>query len=288
MFCQSLIGEDFSGKRVYRLAQIMSFKEKSSYLVEGFKTTKYLVLKSGNSTKSFSIAVISNASPSQFDYEKWCRETPREVPIESEAKRISRHLQEVCENYVYTEEEVAKILEKKPVKVNLVEEKIRLTKLLDVAKQENRETNGLEQDLARVEQKLNEKKMVTKKKNVSNDQGGEDEEEANYTSEEEELVVKKGSTTLDPFARRPTRSQGLYVTTVIQASPNKLKEGLIDAQASPLDSPGRALHKAHDFEIDLKSMTAPIPPPLPMMQSMDFVVPTKKISFLDYKRKKNL
>lgn len=92
----------------------------------------------------------------------------------------------------------------------------------------------------------------------------------------------------DPFARRPTRSMGLFVTT--EPSPkNDLKSPKeFENILSPLESPGKVLQKQHDFDIDL-NMKIDQPKPQSFLEpSIPLNLSKKSLSLSEYKKKKGV
>lgn len=269
------VGEDTSRQRIYRLAKIDGFKEKMSYVVEGTKTNKYLMLKLGDSVKSFSIAVLSNSPVTSLEFAMWYKETlplHKAMPTVSQIEAQTARIKETIENYVYTESEVNKILEKKPQKKSLYEEKVRLSSLRDLALDEKRmgEYQELCGQVERVEKMIEQK---TQKKRVFKE-----EETPIPLNDDDEDDSVKSQDKFDPFARRPTRSQGLFVTT---ESPKSVVE--TDKFLSPLDSPGKKLQREHDFDIDLVIISEP-----KTMSKFEFITPLvpegKRLSLADYQK----
>jgi hypothetical protein len=186
------------------------------------------------------------------------------------------------DNYVYTEEEVNKILVKKAVKVNLLQEKLRLVRERDMAFQEGHDEKyeSLRLELERVEAALEKKKK--KQRGLTTEETPLADPTRDPFSDDEAQEVKKNDK-LDPFARRPTRSQGLVVN--VEQSPKDTKQD--ELLYSPLESPGKALQKAHDFDIELNLNVLE-----EKKNNFQFATPSipiegKKFSLSDYKKIKN-
>ncbi|PRP86778.1 RNA polymerase-associated protein [Planoprotostelium fungivorum] len=200
------IGAQSDNRAVYRLARITGCKEGGRiYSLGGKATGKELTLVLGSAAKSFTMEYVSNGPPTEAEYQKWISETEKsgESPLTSKVAQERKIRLDEMENYVYTEQDVNKMLEDKRRKdklhVNWTAERIKLVQLKTVA-----EESG---DVA-LARKLQEEIESVTLKIESRSRGVDKVSAINQKSRQENIAagsimkIETEGNELDPFARR--------------------------------------------------------------------------------------
>jgi len=161
---------DNEGKRVYRLCEIDGFKDKpTSYKVDEKFTSKYLVLKYGKYTKSYSIIVISNSPVTSTEFQRWYQDSVKEktrIPTVDEVTEKRKHYEKTKNEYVYGEDTVKEILAKKGIKISPEEKKLQLLQKKEILSDEGRfeEIEEINREIEEVDRKIENKKNKRKEK----------------------------------------------------------------------------------------------------------------------------
>lgn len=230
-FVRISLGEN-QEKKVYRLCQIDGFKEKGSYTIDsptGPKTTnKLLILRYADYSKSFSISLVSNHPVTLTEFQKWFEDMVKlkqKIPTNEEVLEKKKSYNKTKQEYVYGEDQIKEILAKKGGKnVNLAEKKMDLLQKKEIAIEESKldEVEEIEKEIEEVEKLIQAKNTKEKKKpKIEVPKQGPSLLNSILLSsdiilEEEEKDEKGKKDSFDPFARRPTRSVGLFVTTDVK------------------------------------------------------------------------
>jgi len=295
LFVRIGIGHD-GRARVYRLAKINELVEsesKSYQLTDKITTKMYLVLGIGNSEKHFRIEYISNAPVTQSEFDRWVREMQKHslseaIPDKTAIELLKKQIHS-AENYTYTEEEISKMVEESRKKsekpINIPREKQDILLSLDAAVANNDEATitTLQERLKKLEE-LEAKQAVATKPKHSLEQINDRNKTQNMTAPK---TKRKGVTgDLDPFSRRPTKPQYLWLppkkddkepdkkdevegvqpsTTTQETKPQEAKkeenieETLLEEDPTipadtptPNPNPNPKLLKAHAFDFDIE------------------------------------
>lgn len=210
---------------------------------KGEKTSLWLRVMRGNSEKIWPLAQVSNSSITEqefYRYHQQCEQNKVSQITRGLVERVRNRLV-AAENYVYSEKDVSKILEKKRSKRNVAMEKATLERERDAAMQRGEEdlVADLDAQIRDLQSHMN-KKMKKKdtlaelnKKNAS----------INFktTMMAEQQEEASGADTLDPFRRRATRPIVYWNTSTTKnveerpddepmdvAEPSLLGEDLLD------------------------------------------------------------
>lgn len=218
------IGKSTSGP-VYRLCMVQSVDSsdpEAQYNLEGINTRKYLICFWGNesSATKWQMAVVSDSSPSEKEYEQLVGEVKRSrgpLPCKREVL-AKRETLERAHSYVYSANTVKQMLQEKKHAssrpLNIAVEKDRLKRQLEVAesKCDEAEVERIKARLQELEASRQAQEMDAKAIRLS---------EMNKKNRAENLKtasklrpvnmsLKAGDAGYDPFSRRWTRSRNYY------------------------------------------------------------------------------
>lgn len=174
---------------------------------KGEKTSMWLRVMRGNSEKIWPLAQVSNSSITEqefYRYHQQCEQNKVSQITRGHVEKVRNRLL-AAENYVYSEKDVSKLLEKKRSKRNVAMEKAKLERERDAAMQRGEGDLVLELDeQIRELQSLMNKKM-NKKDNLAelNKKNASINFKTTMMAEHQEEA--SGADTLDPFRRRATR-----------------------------------------------------------------------------------
>ncbi|GMN44065.1 hypothetical protein TIFTF001_013257 [Ficus carica] len=218
------IGKSTSGP-VYRLCMVQSVDSsdpEAQYNLEGINTHKYLICFWGNesSATKWQMAVVSDSSPSEKEYEQLVKEVKRSggpLPCKREVL-AKRETLERAHNYVYSANNVKQMLQEKKHAssrpLNIAVEKDRLKRRLEAA-----ESKGDEAEVERIKARLQEleasrqaQEMDAKAIRLSEMNKKNRAENLKTASKLRPVNVslKAGDAGYDPFSRRWTRSRNYY------------------------------------------------------------------------------
>ena len=209
--------------------------------VEGFKTSKWLRVVRGRSDRYWPLAQVSNGSMTEEEFEKWqrvCEAEGRQQLTRGETEEVRKKLIG-ADNYVYTAEDVAKLVqEKRTLGIaprNLAMERARLERERDVAIEAGdiEAAKAIEEDI----EKLEFKRLSGTDRSLSVSGKGKlaDINKRNATHNFNVAIkassaglraTSKGTTgdsTLDPFSRRITRPM-VYWNTAGSSQANENSE----------------------------------------------------------------
>jgi RNA polymerase-associated protein RTF1 len=116
-FVRLFIGEDDNGEKVYRLCEVVDVKETNKTLKfpatnrneAPVTTNKMLRLKFGNSERDFPMYLVSDAPPTEMDFQKYIttqKNNRAEVLSKRRANKLRRLQDELVSNYTYTTEDI--------------------------------------------------------------------------------------------------------------------------------------------------------------------------------------
>eukprot|EP01006_Ploeotia_vitrea_P040856 TRINITY_DN66467_c1_g1_i1.p2 TRINITY_DN66467_c1_g1~~TRINITY_DN66467_c1_g1_i1.p2 ORF type:complete len:565 (-),score=364.59 TRINITY_DN66467_c1_g1_i1:71-1708(-) len=140
------IGQNSSGP-VYRLCQVVNVADYArAYDFAGAKIRRGLTLKYGKAERVFRMNLVSNRSPTLTEFQQWVAEMSRhslEIPCQEEARASFRLAEHMRKTFVYDEETVAQLVQKRQAKslrhTNLAREVAMARTQLDTARDEGRE-----------------------------------------------------------------------------------------------------------------------------------------------------
>mmetsp|Transcript_3113 Transcript_3113/g.4266 ORF Transcript_3113/g.4266 Transcript_3113/m.4266 type:complete len:578 (+) Transcript_3113:442-2175(+) len=307
-----------SDKRVYLLTQVVSVKElPKRYTLGSKKTNKYLTLGIGTSTKQFSMDVVSNSPVDAEEFSRWSKQMEKfKLPImtKQQAQEKMKELDRF-RNYVYTEQDINKMIEKrkkeKNLPMNLSAERARLLSLKVTAQESGNleEVENLSKALELVEQKIKKQERKTPDKaTLINQKNRELELDKSAMIDHSHSWITDPD--LDPFSRRQTKSFNSFIrkddkenskevqppqkdTTHLQPQneskqqPKKTKPSILPK--ADFQDPETALKNAHDFDLDKLHISAPTVKAPTVATEENVQKPTKKtLSVEDYKRRRGL
>jgi len=205
---------------VYRVAQVDSVVLKSSYLMSGKQTTKWLKLLIGDKAKEFKMETISNRPFSETEYKHWKMQMERSVHKMPMSKEVQKKVEtlETAEDYRYTSVDIEKMLEEKKksgaLPISVGAEKARLAIIRDTTANPE-EKAELEKKIAQLDELAKErgqKRVSTTSVFNINQRNKQYNFDTAMKSKSEE---KSGNNDLDPFSRRKT------MPTIVYASKHK-------------------------------------------------------------------
>ena len=216
---------------------------------QGAKTFKWLRVVRGRSDRYWPMAQVSNSSMTEEEFEKWqrvCESEDRPQLTRGETEEIRKKLV-AADNYVYTSEDVAKMIEEKRARGlaprNLALEKARLERERDVAREAGDldRARMLEEEIKELE-RARDRSDVGRKEGLSTGAKRGKIADINKRPAATQAVVnvtlkssiagtsgskskgggdKAADATLDPFSRRITRPMVYWNTAgASQAEPN--------------------------------------------------------------------
>lgn len=226
----------------YKYLQDAAPPWKSPYPFAKEKTSLWLRVMRGNSERIWPLAQVSNSSITEqefFRYHQLCEQSKTPQISRGQVEKAKARLV-AAENYVYTAEDVAKILESKKTKKNLALEKARLERERDAAQQ-----RGDVELVAQLEQEMTMLKesymgaAKNKGKNLSdiNKKNARLNFHATIKSSNKDGAVEDASG-LDPFSRRVTRPI-VYWKTGDAGGPNGLQDDGEDNEKDETDRSGQ-------------------------------------------------
>lgn len=262
-------------KLVYRLAQIVGVKESPKKYIVGKKTTtKLLILQHGTSTKSFSIEHVSNKPPTSTEFNRWFSESEKHDVSIPTRKQVKDKLavKEALNNYIYTEDDIKKIVAKNKLNnkmpVNVAAERLSLITFREAAQDINN-TEEVERLTAKIQEldkiALAQKKALENEKIIAiNEKNKLTNQTQKYDSSANAAVSEN-----DPFSRRHTKpSFPIFIKNQQTEennnnSSNVSKEGETSSKPEVKKEenkkkevdPSLLLKSAHDFELDLSSVS---------------------------------
>lgn len=175
---------------------------------KGERTSLWLKVIRGNSEKIWPLAQVSNSSITEqefYRYHQQCEENRVPQITRGQVEKVRKRLV-AAENYVYSEQDVSKILEKKRAKRNIAMEKAKLERERDAAMQrgENDLVAELDAQIGELQSNMN------KKSNKKDTLAELNKKNANINFKttimaDQQQEEASGADTLDPFRRRATR-----------------------------------------------------------------------------------
>ena len=230
--CRVGIGLNKRQENVYRLVEIAGvavgkykqYSLKSYVYLEGKPATNvWLILKWGNSEKTFRISEVSNSAVQDAEWAAWvahCRDSSCQPVTSRDVTKCLENLKS-AQNYRYTSDDVTKILAQKREKLggvrhNLLFEKEQIRAAIAHAEAENDvETlaelrNRYEEVDKEVKEKLSSRSGATQDAlaNINRKNEIQNSEKLSKRASEQVARLKKGLGATgegDPFSRRPTR-----------------------------------------------------------------------------------
>ena len=226
------IGLNKHGENVYRLVEISGvaegkYKQYSlkpyAYVKDKPPTNVWLVLKWGQSEKTFRISEISNSATQDNEWSQWvahCRDAGCKPITSEDVQKALENLRE-AQNYRYTTDDVTKILAQKRerlggVRHNLLFEKEQIRTAIAHAEAEDdfakaEELRGRLEEIDReVKARLEQRSGSTQDAlaNINRKNEIQNSEKLSKRASEQVARLKKGLANTgegDPFSRRPTR-----------------------------------------------------------------------------------
>lgn len=303
-----------SDKRVYLLTQVVSVKElPKRYTLGSKKTNKYLILGIGTSTKQFSMDVVSNSPVDADEFSRWIKQMEKfKLPVMTKQQAQDKALElHKLKNYVYTEEEINRMIEKRKkarnLPMNLSAERARLLSLKVTAQESGNteEIESLSKELELVEQKIKKRERKTPDKAaLINQKNRELELDKSALIDHSHSWITDPD--LDPFSRRQTKSFNSFrkddkenlkegqppqkdSTTQPQNENKQPKKTKAILPKAEFQDPETALKNAHDFDLDKLQISAPTVKAPTMAIEENAQKPAKKtLSVEDYKRRRGL
>ncbi|KAK9809057.1 hypothetical protein WJX72_008658 [[Myrmecia] bisecta] len=214
----------------------------------GARTHKWLVVRRGYNERTMPMSLVSNSNVMEEEFEQWCKQCMREKRRQLTRIDVDKVKQalKTAESYVYTAEDVARMLNEKRAKGagprNVAAEKANLQRLRDYAQENNNE-----EELERIEQQLAELEVrIGEERNASRRGGMSDVNKRNArvnfqnalnnisARAETEKVSASG---IDLFSRRKTRSSIYWRTKKDaegepQSAADLARQAVEDAQAN--------------------------------------------------------
>eukprot|EP00884_Botryococcus_braunii_P003974 jgi/Botrbrau1/13578/Bobra.0307s0002.2 len=196
----------------------------SPYLLEGkFETNKWLQVVRGNSRQTMPMIWVSNQDMLDEEWESWqkqCRKDNRAQLSRADVKEVAKKIGQ-ANSYVYTSEDVKKIVEEKRAKGevrNAALEKARLIQLREAArgKGDIEEESRLSQLIATLDARLQQKGQNSRLYGMAHINARN--KQRNFENALHNVGARpEGSKTLtadgvDPFSRRRTRPQVYWST----------------------------------------------------------------------------
>lgn len=194
---------------------------------KGEKTSLWLRVMRGNSEKIWPLAQVSNSSITEqefFRYHQQCEQNKTSQVTRGQVERVRTRLV-AAENYVYSETDVSKLLEKKRSKRNVAMEKATLERERDAAMQRGEQELVADLDAQIRELQWNMNKKRKKKDTLAelNKKNASINFKTTMMAEQQEDA--SGADTLDPFRRRATRPIVYWNTSNKNAEEGALEDG---------------------------------------------------------------
>jgi len=195
---------------------------------KGEKTSLWLRVMRGNSEKIWPLAQVSNSSITEqefFRYHQQCEQNKTSQVTRGQVERVRTRLV-AAENYVYSETDVSKLLEKKRSKRNVAMEKATLERERDAAMQRGEQELVADLDAQIRELQWNMNKKRKKKDTLAelNKKNASINFKTTMMAEQQEDA--SGADTLDPFRRRATRPIVYWNTSNKNAEEGALEDGI--------------------------------------------------------------
>ncbi|KAJ6797969.1 protein RTF1-like protein [Iris pallida] len=223
------IGKTRSGKSIYRLCMVKNVDSTDPdrhYKLENRTTYKWLNCIWGNESSAarWQMAMVSDSSPLEEEYNDWVREVERSGGRMLGLKEVNEKKEEIqkkINSYVYSAATVKQMLQEKKSAstrpLNIAAEKDRLRKEMAIA-----ESRRDESEMERIQNRFKELEEISRKSKQKDSKAvrlaemNRKNRAENFKNASEMKPVntslKAGEAGYDPFSRRWTRSTNYYVS----------------------------------------------------------------------------